>query len=385
MEDRGSPTPKNLLDREGLVQNALQSLKGEVEAPFEFPLTTKIPPLDTYRPSIESLSNSTLVEESTRVCETLAPRTKGQVNLSNSRSVVRTRLLNSRGTDLSTVFSVYSFGAEILYPASYSGIQRQLFLKEFEPTPQAYAEYLLDLYNRSQNEVTLKGGRMNVLFLPETMYVLMWRLQSATNGRNIYQKISPVLDKMGEKIFDEKVTIFDDPLDDGIPGASAFDDEGTSTRASSIIQKGTLTSFYYDLFYAGKLKTAPTGHGYKSSMWGGETVSFRPSPSLRHLKFEAGGKSLSEIIRSMDRGVIVAGAIGAHSGNILQGEFSIGLSPGLYVEKGEIAGHVKNTMVSGNIFETMRNVVEIEDTLHPAYTGQFPAVLFGDVSVATKG
>jgi len=86
----------------------------------------------------------------------------------------------------------------------------------------------------------------------------------------------------------------------------------------------------------------------------------------------------------MEKGIVIAGVMGAHSGNILNGDFSIGLSPGLYVENGEIRGHVKDAMVAGNIFETMNHVLELENTLHPASGGMFPAILFDQVSVATK-
>ena len=89
-----------------------------------------------------------------------------------------------------------------------------------------------------------------------------------------------------------------------------------------------------------------------------------------------GGKSFQELVRFMGQGMIVAGAMGAHSGNILNGDFSIGLSPGLYVERGEIVGHVKDAMVAGNVFDTMTRIIEMEDTLHPSYTGTFPAILF---------
>ncbi len=87
----------------------------------------------------------------------------------------------------------------------------------------------------------------------------------------------------------------------------------------------------------------------------------------------------------MDKGILIAGIMGAHSGNILNGDYSIGLSPGLYVENGEIVGRVKDSMVAGNIFDTMNHIVEIEDTLHSASGGMFPAILFDGVSVATKG
>jgi PmbA protein len=54
------------------------------------------------------------------------------------------------------------------------------------------------------------------------------------------------------------------------------------------------------------------------------------------------------------------------------------------VEKGEIVGNVKDAMVAGNIYEVLKNVLAIEDTLHPAMRGTFPAILLDNVSVATK-
>ena len=86
----------------------------------------------------------------------------------------------------------------------------------------------------------------------------------------------------------------------------------------------------------------------------------------------------------MDRGIILGQALGAHSGNIQNGDYSIGLSPGLYVEAGEIVGHVKDAMVSGNIYETLRNVISIEKRQHYGSGGRYPAIMVDDVNVATK-
>ena len=86
----------------------------------------------------------------------------------------------------------------------------------------------------------------------------------------------------------------------------------------------------------------------------------------------------------MERGIIVGQALGAHSGNIQNGDYSIGLSPGLYVAGGEIVGHIKDAMVAGNIYETMKRVVSVENRQHFSVDGRFPALLLDDVNVATK-
>lgn len=226
---------------------------------------------------------------------------------------------------------------------------------------------------------------MKVLFLPETLYALIWRLQSATNGESLYHQQSPLADKLGEKIFDEKLTINDNPLDDTKPNARAYDDEGIGCKELSIVDKGVLKNFHYNLYYASKMNAKPTGHGFKISRWPGDTISMKPSPVLRHLTINPGGKGFWQLVQDMDKGIIVCGALGAHSGNIPNGDFSIGLAPGLYIEKGEVTGRVKDAMISGNIYDVMQRVVDIENRVHAAYTGYYPAVLFDDVNVATKG
>ncbi|MBN1433639.1 hypothetical protein JW921_02695, partial [Candidatus Fermentibacterales bacterium] len=63
----------------------------------------------------------------------------------------------------------------------------------------------------------------------------------------------------------------------------------------------------------------------------------------------------------------------------------IGLNPGLYVENGEIAGRVRDGMVSGNAYDLFRNVAAIEDRIHePNGRSLLPCVLFDDVSVTAK-
>ena len=369
---------RNLISRDGLVQNAVDSLKGGVEGRFDLPLTKDSAPLATYDTSIDTLTNSEMVDECRRVCDILSRKTKGQINVSAYRSVRSLRIMNSTGTDLSMRSSAYMLNAQILYPYTSASLNRSIESKSFQQAPDDYLDYLADMYNRSAREAVPEEKKLKVMFLPETVYVLTWRLQASTSGLSIYQNISPVAGKTGEKIFDEKLTVYNDPLDDSLPGARSFDDEGTPCRRFPVVEKGVLKNFYYDLYFARKLKAFPTGHGYKGS------ISSRPVPALNHLAIATGGKSFSELIRSIDNGIIVAGALGAHSGNIPNGDFSVGVSPALYVENGEISGHVKDVMVAGNIYETLTSIAGIENTLHPGYGGKFPSLLFDNIRVTIK-
>jgi PmbA protein len=313
-----------------------------------------------------------------RVCDYVTARTKGQTNTFGGSSVVKLRVLNSRGTDLRTEVSSYGAYISLSYPGTYSSVFRLILEKSFTRMPDAVLDYVLDTYNRSKEEAECKSGKMKVLFLPDAMYALVWRLTDATNGRNFYEKTSPLRDKLGQTVLSEKLSIVDQALDDKVPGARAFDDEGTPCRNLPIFEKGVLRNFYCDLYYAAKLNAKPTGNGYKGD------VQYRPHPELGHLTIQPGDKSFTELVRLLDHGLIVGGAMGAHSGNILNGDYSIGLSPGILVEGGEIKGRVKDAMVAGNVYETLKNVIAVEDATYPVQLGRFPAILFDDVSVATR-
>ena len=369
---------------EMLVQHALESLKGGVEVKFTFPLCKTVPKLKTYDSKIEESTNTKIVEECRRIHSVLGQKTTGQINIDASTSIQRVRIMNSAGTDLSTANSYYTITIEILYPGSASGIYRSFVFKTFQRITDPDLDMLAELYNKGAKELNIAGERMPVVFMPETLYALIWRLQSATSGASLYHKQSPLAERLGDPIFDQRLTIVDNPLDDKIPGARAFDDEGIECRKYTIIEAGVLKNFYYDLNYASKMDAMPTGHGFKTSRWSEEAISTKPGPALNYLSLAPGDSTFRQLVKDMDRGIIICGALGAHSGNIPNGDFSIGLSPGLYVEKGEIVGRVKDAMVAGNIYDIMKHVRAIEDTLHPAYTGYYPAVLFDVINVATR-
>lgn len=373
---------KNLLSPEDLLSQALDSLKGQVEAPFDFPSNLPWPALQTDDPLLAEVTNSALVEEGQWVCAYLTARARGEVNVSIHRSIQKMRLLNSRGLDQSLTHSSYFLNASLLFPGSQAGLDRHIHEKGYQRFPVEKLDGLQDIFNQSLKEIRPRPGKMKALFFPETLYALVWRLQAAANGKNIYEKTSPLLDKIGASLFDPKLTLYDDPLNDRQPLARAFDDEGTLCRKFPLIDRGIVHNYYFDRTYAGKLKTTPTGHGYKSAMWGGETIALRPKPALEYLYLAPGDTSFGDLVKSMDRGVLVAGVLGAHSGNILNGDFSMGLAPAIYVEKGRIVGRVKDAMAAGNIYETLKEIVALEDRVQPTYGGTFPALLLDQVTVS---
>jgi PmbA protein len=210
------------------------------------------------------------------------------------------------------------------------------------------------------------------------VYALVWRLARASNAKAAYEKVSPLADRIGEKLLSDNLTLADEPLNDAEPGARAFDDEGTPCRNHKLFDRGVFTGFYNDRFYARKTGTEPTGNGYRGD------ITAPPGPSLGHMAIAPGDKSLADLLKLMGRGVVVAGVMGAHSGNLMHGDYSIGLAPGLWVENGEIVGVVKDSMVAGNVYEDLKNVVAVGDTAQHAPMGRFPALLLDNVSFSAR-
>jgi len=373
---QGLAYTRNLIDREGLVRDALAALVGGVEAAGDLPQPVKLPQLDTAAEQVGG--NALLAEECRRMTDYLSSRVKGQVNVGAGRGEDEVRLLTTSGVDVRQRSTQYSAMAQVLYPGSCSGIHRVCTAKAFMPFPDGDLKFIADTYNASMRETKGVPGRSRILFLPDAVYALAWRLSAATNAKSVYEKVSPLAGRTGEKLLSDKLTLVDEPLDDSLPGARAFDDEGTPCRSLKLFEGGVLKGFYNDRFYARKTGTEPTGHGYRGG------VTARPRPTLAHLTLVPGDQSLAGLLKLMGRGVVVAGVMGAHSGNILNGDYSIGLAPGLWVESGEIVGVVKDSMVAGNVYEDLKNVIAVGDKSYHSPMGRFPALLLDNVSFSAR-
>ncbi len=376
---------KNLNNPELFLEGALSSLKAGTKTNLKFPENKNNTKLKNYDPGIENITNNLIVEECKRIIEKLREKIDTKIDIQIAYGTERIQIINTSGSELSDIFSTYMLFCTVVFPNTAGGLSYLCRNKNFAPVSEADLDNMIEMYQKGLTEKKIQSGKMKVLFLPTTLYALLWRLQSGTAGSNVYYKKSPLINKIGETIFSEKLTIYEDPHNENYPFARAFDDEASPTKKLMLVEKGVLKNFYYDLFYADKMGVVSTGNGYKGAMWGGEFAALKPVPSLEHLVIEPGRKSLQEIINSMDKGIIVAGVLGAHSGNIPNGDFSIGIDPCLYVENGEIIGRVKNTMIAGNIYEVMKNVVEIENKLHPTYMAgkAIPAILFDDITVVS--
>ncbi|MCK5786075.1 MAG: TldD/PmbA family protein [Candidatus Sabulitectum sp.] len=372
---------KNLIDREELVANALASLEAGVEALYDFPDTGSVSFFEDFDESVETLSFPELRKNIDRIENLYGEMKEGILQAAAGCGTTEIRIINTSGADLlQKESSVYSTGL-MIYPGTSSGLRNVFAGKStceiFEPD----VKRTVDNFYNSLPEVEIGDSRMKVLFPPDVMYALTWRLGVASSAKAFYEKVSPLLNKIDTQVISPLISFISDPSV-GSMGRRVFDDEGVKTGRVPVFENGLFKKVYNNLDYASKMNTAPVGTGFRGGMWGGDKVSLSPAPSLSHATFSPGSKSFQEMLEMMDRGVIVYGALGAHSGNILNGDLSIGLNPGLYVENGKVVGRVKDAMMAGNIYEMLSKAIAVEKIPH--YTGSMfdnPSILLEDISV----
>jgi PmbA protein len=381
----GTAYTKNLLDRLELVDHAIASLEGRVDADFNFPGPFEMPALESWDGSVEKLGFTDLRDYCFELLEYFRGRIEGQVDAGGGFWTGKVHIMNSSGLDSSQEFSGVTLGSSLLFPGTETGIYGRFMARKPFEFPREFLDRQVDLYRAGLPEVDVPSGRMKVMFTPFSMYALTWRLAAASSGAAFHNGVTPLLEKIGEKVLSEKLTIYDDQRDPILINPRAFDDEGIPTRRLDIFQNGVFRNVYVNLDYAAKLGIEPTSSGYRGGMWGGDTISLQPEPNLQALRIAPGDAPWDSMVASMDRGVIVFGLLGAHSGNILNGDFSVGLNPGLYVENGRIVGRIRDGMVAGNVYDVLGRVISVEDRpFIPMGTSTHPCVLLDEVSVSGR-
>jgi len=382
---------RNLVDPDEMVENAEASLAGRVDAAYDFPMADEVANLNLPKRDDFLVTNSDLVDEGSRICDLFKSQTDADITTQLIAASQRVQLINSRGTDISEGGTIFATFVLLGYPGTGSRMLRIFTSTDLSPVPDETIKGLAALYNSAAKEVSLKGGQMKVLFMPNSLIAFNWRLASGLSGMSAYEGISPIASRIGEKVLSDKITIYDDPLDSCRPFSRLFDDEGVINRKLTLIDRGEVRNIFTDLKYAHKLGVKSTGHGYRATLWESEPSKMVPTPKLAHLRISSGDTDFAGLLELMDTGIIVEGALGFHSGNIPNGDYSIGANPCFYVRNGEIVGRVKDVMVSGNVYETLQNVIAVGNRAETIWGGSLwhsavvPPLLCDKVNVTTKG
>lgn len=211
-----------------------------------------------------------------------------------------------------------------------------------------FAKKLAEKFRLAKKVVPSSGGNMTVVFTPQALETLLSFLERALSAESVYKKVSKWKDSLGLPVADQRFNLIDDPTVDFALGSTLYDDEGFVGKPLKLIENGILKNYYTDLKNASKLHLEPNGRGF----------GVPASPSLTNILVLGGEKVSQEIIKGINQGILVDQIIGGGQDNPYAGDFSLSIHLGFLIDHGEVVGRVKNMLISGNIFEMIKNKID---------------------------
>ena len=227
--------------------------------------------------------------------------------------------------------------------------------------------------------VPVESGKMPVIFTPKAALVLILPIISGLNGKMVLKKISPLAAQKNKKLWSDLLTIYSDGTIDFASGSAPFDDEGVEMKRVSLVEKGEIKNFYYDLQTAGMAKAESTGNGLRTDL------QSEPVPGISNLVMREGEVSFKEMIKDISEGIVIDQVLGLGQGNIISGAFSNNVQLGYKIEKGKIVGRVKDVMIAGNAIEELKNIVALGNKAKwVSGKYKFPHIYLKSLSVSAK-
>jgi len=348
---------------------------------------------NTYDPRIEKLTSDSITDYLNRLLSKIVSIDKriNPVQVGAGYGVIEKVIVNSNGVKVSDKGTViYAVAATI----GMEGDKRTPYCFDYdvsrilELNPELVGERVAEITLTSLKTGRPETEKSTVLFHPFALSsILTFTLTVALNGDSIKREISPFVNKIGEKIGSEKLTLIDDGTVPGGIGTTISDDEGVPTRRKILIENGILRGFYFDNYTGKALGKESTGNGFRTRGTGGGTsISYAslPTPSPSNLSILPGDASLEEIISEINRGYFVIGVQGAHSSNPESGEVSVAGAPIWKIENGEIVGAVPGTMISGKLYDLLKHIRFISKETRIMENYILPYVAFENVNVISK-
>jgi PmbA protein len=296
-----------------------------------------------------------------------------------------TRLVNSKGLDCSYTDTTLScfLAADLVRGDDFLSVadgqtQRGTL------NPETVVQSILQRLNWAKDNISPPAGRVPVLLTAKAADLLWDTVQAALNGKLVLEKTSPWSEallatstsrsRLLPVVTSDTLTLSQQP--DSGPYSCPFDDEGTPTKPLLFIREGRLQQFYSDRTTGRLLGTGTTGSGFRPSM------GSYPTPGLVNLLVQPGKGSLTDLIRQMDQGLVVDQLLGGGAG--ISGDFSVNVELGYRVQNGQITGRVKDTMIAGNVYTVLKQVValgEDADWNGPCYT---PSLIVEGISTTGR-
>src|SRR5271166_1260067 len=190
--------------------------------------------------------------------------------------------------------------------------------------------------------VPAPAGEMTVVLGPGWPGVMLHEaVGHGLEGDFNRKKTSAFSGLLGQQVAAKGVTVVDDGTIAKRRGSLSFDDEGTPTSRTVLIEDGILVGYMQDRQNARLMGMTPTGNGRRQS------YAHSPMPRMTNTYMLAGAHAPGEIIGSVKNGIFAVN-FGGGQVDITSGKYVFNVTEAYRIEDGKLKAPLRGAMLIGN-------------------------------------
>jgi len=252
--------------------------------------------------------------------------------------------------------------------AKESGIRARSFYQGLEAltgddSPEGMASKAAMIAATALDARDCPRGEMPVVFAPGENGILFHESCGHGMEADLVEKGSVFGGRIGETVASPLVSLVDDGTLTGYPGSFEFDDEGTPSQRTVLIDRGVLQTYLHSSTTARKARAELTGSARR------ESYKYPPIPRMRNTFILAGGSDPEEIIRETRRGLYAVDTGGGGQVNVFTGEFITSIKLGYMIEDGRLTYPVKGASIIGRGIDALRDIDMVGNDLEITHMG----------------
>ena len=170
------------------------------------------------------------------------------------------------------------------------------------------------------------------------------------------KKTSAFSDLMGQRVAAKGVTVVDDGTIPDRRGSLSFDDEGTPTSRTTLIEDGILVGYMQDRQNARLMGMTPTGNGRRQS------YAHIPMPRMTNTVMTGGDAKPEDVVAAVKDGIYAVG-FGGGQVDITNGKFVFSCTEAYRVKNGKVLNPVKGATLIGDGPSALNRVRIIADDM----------------------
>lgn len=204
-----------------------------------------------------------------------------------------------------------------------------------------------------------------IVLTPASLFEFLYSIigNFASDGV-ILEKTSIWLEKLGQKVADERITVSMRPDDPRIVCGERYTGDGFRSEGYDLIRDGVLRAFMLSLYVANKSGFAPAKNTSASVI------------------IEGGDTPYEEMVGGIQKGLIVGRFSGGQPS--INGEFSGVAKNSFLIEDGIVKGAVSETMINGNLAKLLNSLVAISEETVEDGSSVLPYMAFDGVVISGK-